>query len=87
MWDCDDHDEYVINGFPFESGDVIKKWEFIDHCNRKRGLIQPAMKFQRRLCNRTGGLLMWEVLARYRVKTFAIHDSQVQQACLDITFM
>jgi hypothetical protein len=77
MYDCDDHDEHCISQFPFDKDGVTKKWEFIDHCNRKRHLIKPATDYQRRLRHRTGGLLMWEALTRYRVRTFAVHDSQV----------
>ena len=47
MYDTDDHEEWCIAQFPFNSQGQLKKQDFIQHCGKRNHLIQPAVTYQR----------------------------------------
>jgi hypothetical protein len=76
LWDCDDHDERFMSTLPFNKEKKCKKDSFINHCEKKRDLIEPVIKFQKKLRKIFGGIIMWEILARHRNTNFSVFDSQ-----------
>mmetsp|Transcript_1667 Transcript_1667/g.1818 ORF Transcript_1667/g.1818 Transcript_1667/m.1818 type:complete len:586 (-) Transcript_1667:2577-4334(-) len=74
MYDCDTHEEWCIAKFPLDIKGLIDKKSFIQHCSKQKHLIQPAINFQRRIRNKTGGVLYWGSFETSRRKLFAIQD-------------
>jgi len=81
LYDCDTHDEKVIKSFPFDDDNTISKSIFINHCNRHRHLIKPAIDYQTRLKKMLGGIIMWESVISCRKSYFQAFE--VQYATLD----